>query len=56
MPGAIVGGMDLHSLRTLGRSGLAVSPLTLGTMTMGNTDWGSPDAESAAIFHAFPQS
>ncbi len=45
--------MTLNDLRTLGRSGLAVSPLTLGTMTMGNTDWGSPDADAAAIFNAY---
>ncbi|MFY0408819.1 aldo/keto reductase [Solicola sp. PLA-1-18] len=45
--------MDLSDLRTLGRSGLPVSPLTLGTMTMGNPDWGSSDEESAAIFDAY---
>lgn len=45
--------MTLDTLRTLGRSGLAVSPLTLGAMTMGNTDWGSPDEVSAAIFNAY---
>lgn len=43
----------LSDLRTLGRSGLPVSPLTLGTMTMGNTGWGSGDEESAAVFHAY---
>jgi aryl-alcohol dehydrogenase-like predicted oxidoreductase len=45
--------MHLTSLRTLGRSGLPVSPLTLGTMTMGNTEWGSPDADSKTIFNAY---
>ena len=45
--------MDIDSLRTLGRSGLAVSPLTLGAMTMGNAGWGSTDEESAAVFNAF---
>ncbi|MFB6454875.1 aldo/keto reductase [Chitinophaga sp. Hz27] len=30
---------DLHNYRTLGKSGLRVSPLTLGTMTFG-LDWG----------------
>ena len=45
--------MDLTSLRTLGRSGLPVSPLTLGTMTMGNTEWGSLDADSKTIFNAY---
>lgn len=43
----------LTDLRTLGRSGLPVSPLTLGTMTMGNTEWGSSDSDSAAIFNAY---
>lgn len=45
--------MPLNTLRTLGRSGLAVSPLTLGAMTMGNPDWGSPDDVSSAIFNAY---
>ena len=45
--------MKLNELRTLGRSGLAVSPLTLGTMTMGNPDWGSPDEVSRAIFNGY---
>ena len=45
--------MKPNELRTLGRSGLAVSPLTLGTMTMGNTEWGSPDEESSKIFHRY---
>ncbi len=45
--------MQLNHLRTLGRSGLPVSPLALGTMTMGNANWGSPDDASAAIFNAY---
>ncbi len=45
--------MPLNDLRTLGRSGLPVSPLTLGAMTMGNTGWGSPDDVSATIFNAY---
>lgn len=45
--------MPLNRLRTLGHSGLAVSPLTLGTMTTGNSDWGSPDEVSAAIFNGY---
>ncbi|MET0694119.1 MAG: aldo/keto reductase [Propionibacteriaceae bacterium] len=45
--------MHLNDLRTLGRSGLTVSPLTLGAMTMGNTEWGSPDAVSEAIFNSY---
>ncbi len=39
--------------RTLGRSGLVVSPLALGTMTFGNSAWGSSDADSAAVFNAY---
>jgi aryl-alcohol dehydrogenase-like predicted oxidoreductase len=45
--------MDLTSYRTLGRSGLVVSPLTLGTMTFGTARWGSPDDVSKAIFQAY---
>lgn len=45
--------MELTTLRTLGRSGLPVSPLSLGTMTMGNSNWGSPDDVSQGIFNAY---
>ncbi|THF86612.1 aldo/keto reductase [Deinococcus sp. KSM4-11] len=45
--------MNLRSYRTLGRSGLIVSPLALGTMTFGNAAWGSPDDESAQILDAY---
>lgn len=45
--------MNLASYRTLGRSGLVVSPFALGTMTFGNRDWGSPDDVSRAIFDAY---
>lgn len=45
--------MSLTAFRTLGRSGLVVSPLALGTMTFGNPGWGSPDAASEAIFQAY---
>ena len=45
--------MDLTSYRTLGRSGLVVSPLTLGTMTFGNDAWGSTDAEARSVFDAY---
>ena len=45
--------MELTSLRTLGHSGLPVSPLALGTMTFGNKNWGSPDEISRAIFDAY---
>lgn len=45
--------MTLSDLHTLGRSGLPVSPLCLGTMTFGTPRWGSPDEVSEAIFHAY---
>ena len=45
--------MSLADFRTLGRSGLIVSPLALGTMTFGTPRWGSPDAVSRAIFDAY---
>ena len=45
--------MSLTDFRTLGRSGLVVSPLALGTMTFGTPRWGSPDEVSEAVFHAY---
>ena len=45
--------MQLADRRTLGRSGLPVSPLALGTMTFGNAGWGSPDDVSEAIFNTY---
>jgi aryl-alcohol dehydrogenase-like predicted oxidoreductase len=44
----------LQNYRLLGRSGLRISPLALGTMTFG-TDWGwgADDAEAARIFDAY---
>ena len=42
--------MNLAHYRTLGRSGLVVSPLTLGTMTFGNPSWGSDDNVSKTVF------
>lgn len=45
--------MNLTAFRTLGRSGLIVSPLALGTMTFGTPRWGSPDEVSASIFNAY---
>ena len=45
--------MDLTDFRTLGRSGLAVSPLALGTMTFGNSAWGSSEDDAAAVFDAY---
>ena len=45
--------MSLTNFRTLGRSGLVVSPLALGTMTFGQAAWGADEAESRAIFDAY---
>jgi aryl-alcohol dehydrogenase-like predicted oxidoreductase len=45
--------MSLSNYRTLGRSGLAVSPLALGTMTFGTARWGSGEDDSRAIFNAY---
>lgn len=47
--------MSLTAYRALGRSGLIVSPLALGTMTFGTPRWGSPDEVSEAIFHAYAE-
>jgi aryl-alcohol dehydrogenase-like predicted oxidoreductase len=45
--------MHMNEYITLGRSGLLVSPLGLGTMTFGNDSWGSKDNESRAIFDRY---
>ena len=45
--------MSLTNYRTLGRSGLVVSPLSLGTMTFGTARWGLDEAGSSAVFHAY---
>ena len=45
--------MTLTDYRTLGRSGLIVSPLALGTMTFGAAKWGSADDVSEAIFNTY---
>ena len=45
--------MSLTDFRTLGRSGLVVSPLTLGTMTFGTPRWGSSADVSEAVFDAY---
>ena len=45
--------MSLRTYRTLGRSGLVVSPLALGTMTFGPGGWNADDATSRAIFDAY---
>ena len=45
--------MSLTNFRALGRSGLVVSPLALGTMTFGPGAWNADAAESRAIFDAY---
>ena len=45
--------MSLTDYRTLGRSGLVVSPLALGTMTFGQGAWGANDGASRAMFDAY---
>jgi aryl-alcohol dehydrogenase-like predicted oxidoreductase len=45
--------MSLTQYRSLGRSGLAVSPLALGTMTFGTARWGSGPEVSRAVFDAY---
>ncbi|MGI4764548.1 MAG: aldo/keto reductase [Janthinobacterium lividum] len=45
--------MSMSDYRTLGRSGLVVSPLALGTMTFGTARWGSNEAGSRAVFDAY---
>ena len=45
--------MNLTDFRTLGRSGLVVSPLALGTMTFGKEGWGSDETVSEAVFNAY---
>ena len=39
--------------RKLGRTGLKVSTLCLGTMTFGNQEWGSDEATAKRIMDAF---
>lgn len=46
--------MKLNDYVTLGRSGLRVSPLCLGTMTFGtSTGWGMEEAEARAVFEHY---
>ena len=45
--------MSLTNYRTLGRSGLVVSPLALGTMTFGTARWGLDETGSYAVFNAY---
>ena len=43
----------LESFRTLGHSGLIVSPFALGTMTFGTPRWGSDDDVSESVFNHY---
>ena len=45
--------MSLSNYRMLGRSGLAVSPLALGTMTFGVARWGMGREDAEAVFDAY---
>ncbi|MGO2240751.1 MAG: aldo/keto reductase [Halomonas sp.] len=45
--------MDLIHYRTLGNSGLAVSPLALGTMTFGAGRWGTEEKTSRDVFNSY---
>jgi aryl-alcohol dehydrogenase-like predicted oxidoreductase len=45
--------MELTDFRTLGRTGLRVSPLALGTMTFGSGDWGADEETSIEILERY---
>ncbi len=45
--------MPFSNYRTLGRSGLVVSPFALGTMTFGTARWGSGEEDSRNVFDAY---
>lgn len=45
--------MTSHGMRSLGRSGLKVSPLCLGAMNFGNEQFGCDEKTSIAIVHAY---
>lgn len=45
--------MNLDTYRPLGRSGLLISPLALGTMTLGTPRWGLDEAGSRAVFDRY---
>ncbi|MFK3981032.1 aldo/keto reductase [Micromonospora sp. NPDC050397] len=45
--------MSLTDFRTLGRTGLRVSPLALGTMTFGDPSWGADEATSTEILSRY---
>jgi aryl-alcohol dehydrogenase-like predicted oxidoreductase len=45
--------MELTDFRTLGRTGLRVSPLALGTMTFGDPSWGADEETSIEILKRY---
>ncbi|GID32237.1 aldo/keto reductase [Paractinoplanes brasiliensis] len=45
--------MELTDYRTFGRTGLRVSPLTLGTMNFGDAGWGADEASAEAIIDRY---
>lgn len=45
--------MSMNTYRTLGRSGLVVSPLSLGTMTFGVGRWGMERHDAEDVFDAY---
>ena len=47
--------MNLETYRPLGRSGLLVSPLALGTMTFGTPRWGLDEKASRAVFDGYTE-
>jgi len=47
--------MKLSTYRPLGRSGLLVSPLALGTMTFGTPRWGLDETGSRAVFDLYTE-
>jgi len=54
MGSAMTAKRELNSYRLLGRSGLRISPLALGTMTFGaDWGWGAEEAEARRIFDAY---
>ena len=45
--------MSLQEYRTLGRSGLVVSPLALETMTFGMARWGMDKSQASEVFNGY---
>ena len=45
--------MSLQQYRSLGRSGLVISPLALGTMTFGMARWGMDKSKASEVFNAY---